>query len=454
MATQHVNTTDMTVGSPTRLILMFTLPLIAGNVMQQLYAFVDTLIVGRVLGVNALAAVGCCGALMFCLFGFTMGTTTGMSIVAGQKFGAKDFDGVRRSAATCFLVAICIGLALAVIGSLAARPVLELMQTPPSIIEGATSFMRVFCVGIICAIGFNSHTNLLRALGDSKHATMFFALALTSNILFEPLFIMVFGWGIPGAALGIMASQTVGIVAVETYIRRHVPYLRVHRADFAAVTRKDVWAHLRVGLPMGFQSSVIALGSIVIQAALNGLGPLAVAAYAAAQKIETIAVMPMMSFGMAMAAYAAQNYGARKLERIKAGVRKAVLMSGAFSLLIGAFLIASGAWFIEIFVGPGETAVIEQGRIYLSVTGMCYLVLSLLFIFRFTLQGLGQTFAPTLGSVMELGARILAAIYLVGGFGYQGICWSMPLAWLSALVPMAIAYWLTRRKLVDKEARP
>ena len=202
-----------------------------------------------------------------------------------------------------------------------------------------------------------------------------------------------------------------------------------------------------VALPMAFQTSIIAIGAVILQVALNGLGPVAVASYAAAQKVETIALMPMMSFGIAMAAYTAQNYGAGKIERISQGVKQCIYMSGSFSILIGIFNVLLGSKLMYLFVGDGQQQVIEYGQIYLSVTGCCYWVLALLFIYRNTLQGLGKSFVPTLAGVMELIMRAVVAIWFVAGFGFLGASWASPAAWIGSCVPLTIAYYYTMRKM-------
>ena len=215
------------------------------------------------------------------------------------------------------------------------------------------------------------------------------------------------------------------------------------------MTKAELFSHARIGFPMGFQSSVVALGAIILQGALNGLGPQAIAAYAAAQRVDAVAVMPMISFGMAMATYTAQNFGARRLSRIREGVKSCVLMSGAFSVLAAAFNILCGGFVIEGFVGAGETEVVAMGKTFLVVNGLCYIVLSLLFIFRFTLQGLGQTAVPTFAGIMELLMRALAAIFLIDRFGYLGACFANPMAWVGACVPLLIAYWTVKKTLHD-----
>ena len=439
---------DMTEGSPARLILFFALPLIAGNMVQQMYAFVDTFIVGRFLGVKALAAVGCTGCLMFLLIGFVMGMTTGLAIKTGQAFGAKDAEGVRRSAAACAVLSVAMAAGLTAVGLPLIRPVLTALDTPPEIFDDAAAFISIICAGVPLMSLFAMQTNLIRALGDSRLATIMLSGGLIVNIIFEPIFLLGFGLGVPGAALATAASQVIANLICFLYIRRHISALWIRREDWR-LTKKELWEHAKIGFPMGFQSSVVALGAIILQGALNGLGPQSIAAYAAAQRVDAVAVMPMISFGMAMATYTAQNYGARRLSRIREGVRSCILMSGAFSIMAAAFNILCGGFVIEGFVGAGETEVVAMGRTFLVVNGLCYIVLSLLFIFRFTLQGLGQTAVPTFAGIMELLMRAAAAMFLIERFGYLGACFANPMAWIGACVPLAIAYGMVRKTLYD-----
>ncbi|WP_294152231.1 MATE family efflux transporter [uncultured Selenomonas sp.] len=447
-------TKDLTVGEPAKLIFFFTLPLLAGNIFQQLYAFVDTLIVGRFLGVEALAAVGCTGALMFLVLGF-IGFSGGLTIYTGQRFGAGDAAGVRRSCAACIVLSVVIGLIMTTFSVAICRQLLIWMQTPPEIIDGAYSFISIIYLSIPIFVLLQTQSNLLRALGDSRTPTIVMAIGLTTNMILEPIVIGVLGWGIPGAALATVASQVIGTVLTYVHIRRKVPVLHTHAADWRP-DRHLYWEHLRLALPMGFQSSIIAIGSVVLQAALNTLGPTAVASYAAAQKIESIAMMPMMSFGIAIAAYAAQNYGAQKFRRIGEGVRKCSYMSLSFSIAVGVALIFFSPTLLGLFVGDAEGAadVISFGHEYLIVNGSMYWVLSMLFIFRSTLQGLGQSVVPTVAGVMELVMRTAAAFFLVGWVGYLGACLANPMAWIGSCVPLTIAFFWTWRgfkKRVDLE---
>ena len=436
---------DLTEGEPAKLIFFFTLPLLAGSVFQQLYGFVDTLIVGRFLGVKALAAVGCTGSLMFLVLGFVMGMTSGLSICTGQRFGAKDEIGIRNSVVACIIVSVSVAILMSIISIVSCRSLLEIMETPPEIIDGAYSFISIVYAGLVMFTLHHMQSNLVRALGDSKRPTMIAATTLSINIILEPIFIIGLDGGIPGAALASVTAITIGDIIFFMYIKKRVPLLHTKREDWK-LDKKILWEHIRIGLPMGFQASIIAIGAVVLQVALNNLGADAVAAFAAAQKVDAIAIMPMASFGIAIAAYTAQNFGAQKYNRISEGVKKGIYMSCSFSLAVAVFNILFGADIMHMFVGDGQEKIIEYGQQFLIINGVCYWMLAILFILRCALQGLGQSFVPTLAGVMELIMRVVAAIFLVDAFGYIGACMSNPLAWLGACIPLVIAFYITMRE--------
>lgn len=440
---------DLTHGSPTKLILMFTLPLIVGNVFQQLYLLSDTLIVGRLLGVSALAAVGCSGCLMFFMIGFVIGFTSGLSICTGQYFGAKDEVGIRQSAAACTTLSVITTIFTTIIGVLLVRPALIFLQTPPEVLDMACTFSIIIFLGIAATMLFNISSNLIRALGDSTTPLYFLILGCVLNIILEVLFIGVFNWGIQGAGFATVLAQFINGGCCVYYIKKKIPQLHFSMKELK-ISKEVAIQHLKVALPMGFQASIIAIGAIILQVPLNNLGEVAVAAYAAAQKIDMIAMMPLMSFGMAMAAYTAQNYGAGRMDRIKDGVNKCILMSGSFSILVGLMSICLGPTLIRLFVGEGQEQVVEYGHIYLIVNGSCYLILSLLFIYRYTLQGLGQSIIPTFAGIMELVMRGAAGLFLVDIFGYIGACWANPMAWIGSCVPLMITFYITRKSLLKK----
>lgn len=439
-------TKSMTTGNPAKLIFFFTMPLIAGNFFQQLYVLIDTLIVGRTLGVEALAAVGSTGSLMFLMIGFIIGLTSGFSIVAGQRFGAGDKNGIRQSAAACAILTIICTILITIFAVATARYFLEIMQTPPEIIDQAYNFIVIIYLGLGATMLFNMLSNLIRALGDSRTPLFFLILSSVINVILELLFILVFGWGVAGAALATVLAQLISGLLCIGYIKKYLPILHLQKTDFK-IHPSVLINHLKIGLPMGFQASIIAIGAIVLQVALNHLGSTAIAAYAAAQKIDMMAIMPMMSFGMAMATYTAQNYGANKLDRIKKGVNQCILMSVTFSIIIATFNICLGGWLTSFFVSEEAPEVIRLAEIYLHINGICYWILSLLFIFRYTLQGLGQSLVPTFAGIMELFMRVFAALIMAEHFGFAGVSSASPLAWIGSAVPLMIAYYITMRRM-------
>lgn len=443
-------TRDMTTGSPVKLILLFTLPLLIGNLFQQLYSMADTFIMGRTLGVNALAAVGCTGSLTFFILGFAQGLTSGFSIVMAQRFGARDMEGVRRSFAASIVLSAAVTVFLTLISVFGARGLLILLHTPAEIIEDAYWYIVIIFGGIGASMLFNLLSNVLRALGDSRTPLIFLVIACILNIGLDFLLILAFGMGVAGAAVATVAAQLFAGLLCILYIVKGFPALHLSRKDFQ-LTGSEYGVHLRIGLPMGFQSSIIAIGALILQFTLNNLGALSVAAYTAAQKVDNIATMPMMSFGMTMATYAGQNYGAGNMERIKKGVTQCAVISVTFSIVMGLVNIFFGHILAGFFVS-GQPEVIEQARIYLIINGSTYFILALLFIFRYTLQGLGQSLVPTVAGIMELVMRSFAAVILAGIWGFAGACVANPLAWLGSCVPLTIALVITIKKLMNRPA--
>lgn len=438
-------TKSMTSGNPAKLILCFALPLIAGNLFQQFYNMADTVIVGRTIGVNALAAVGCTGSLTFFILGFIMGFTNGLSIITSQKFGAGDLEAVKKSFAASLILAGIVTLIMTVLSLFLIRPALQLLQTPAEIIDDAELYLRIIFSGIFCNILFNLMSNMMRALGDSKTPLYFLIFACCFNIFLDFVLILVFHMGVAGAAAATIISQFLSGICCCLYISKKLPALWIRKEHFR-LRRSDFAVHLKTALPMAFQMSIIAIGSLILQMALNSLGAVSVAAYTAAQKIDSIATMPINSMGAAMATYSAQNYGAGKIERVRKGVFQCILMSVSFSLVMGAVNRLFGARLAAIFVGNSETQVLELAQTFLSINGTLYWVLALLFIYRFTLQGLGQNMIPTVAGVMELIMRAIAALFLAKSMGFAGACMANPLAWIGACVPLAIAYYSYIRK--------
>lgn len=437
--------TSMTSGSPAKLIFLFTVPLFIGNLFQQLYNMADTFIVGRTLGVNALAAVGCTGSLMFLIIGFAQGLSSGFSILTAQRFGAKDEAGVRRSFVASLVLGGIIGLVLTVVSVAFARQMLVMLQTPAEILDDAFSYMIVVFAGILATMLFNVLSNVLRALGDSRTPLLFLSVGCVFNIVLDLILILFTPLGVMGAGVATVAAQLFSGLACLWYIAKRFPILRLSRQDWK-LTRHDVVQHLRIGLPIAFQTSIIAIGSLILQFALNGLGSVSVAAFTAASKLEGLGSLPLMSVGVATGTFVAQNYGAGQIHRIRTGVLQAGGMALAFSAVMGAVFIAFGAPLSSLFI-EGQPQAMELAAIYLRATGICLWVLGLLFVFRYTLQGLGQSFVPTFAGVMELVMRSVGSLVLVAPLGFTGACISNVSAWVGSAVPLTIAFFLTMRHL-------
>ncbi|GHV77760.1 MATE family efflux transporter [Spirochaetia bacterium] len=441
-------TKNLTVGNPALLIVSFTIPLLIGNLFQQFYSMADTFIVGRTIGVAALAAVGCTGSLAFLFLGFVLGFTSGTSIITAQRFGAGDDGGVRRSFAVSIVLSIIMAVVLTTISVIFTGSILRLLRTPEEIFNGAYLYIIIIFWGTAVLVMFNLLSNVMRAVGDSRTPLLVLVVACLINIVLDYVFILVFHTGVEGAAYATVIAQFLSGLLCVLVIVKKMPVLRIRREDWK-IDRADMAEHIRVALPMGFQMSIIAIGTVVLQFALNRLGTTAVAAFAAAQKIDMVATMPMASFGVTMATFTAQNYGARKFDRIRAGVVQSSVISGVFSILIGALFFLIGNHLAAIFVGTDLLAV-RLAHIYLKINGASYIMLALLFIFRNTLQGLGDSLIPTVAGIMELVMRTLAAIILPAFFGFAGACFAGPLAWLGACVPLSIAFGLTMKKLLRK----
>ncbi|MFT4213336.1 MAG: MATE family efflux transporter [Microbacterium sp.] len=433
-------------GSPWCVILAFSVPLIIGNVVQQLYQVADAIVVGRHLGVDALAAVGATGSLMFLLIGFSWGLTSGFAIPTAQAFGAGDAAGVRRSVATGTLLAAIGGLVLTVAAPLLARPALVLLQTPPELLDDATLFAQVSFLGAGATMAFNYLAAIIRAIGDSRTPLIFLVLSCVLNVALVLLMVGGLDWGVGGAALATIVSQAVSVLLCLAFLRRRLPVLHLTRVDWR-VTRADIAAHLRLGAPMGFQASIIAIGTLVVQVALNRLGADAVAAYTTASRVDGLAVALMSSLGLAASMYAAQNLGARRPDRIRRGVVQAVWIAVAAGAVMGVVLIAFGPQLVRLFVGDGADAVVDLAALMLIVNGATYWALGVLFVLRGALQGLGHALIPTVTGVVELAMRVGAAIVLGAAVGFIGVAWSNPLAWLGGMIILIPAYIHAHRAL-------
>jgi len=441
---------NLTTGPPVRLIIWFTVPLLVGNLFQQLYAVTDAMVVGRLLGVDALAAVGASGSLQFLLFGFAMGASAGLGIPIARAFGAGDLAAMRRSVAVGVLISAGIAAAIVVVGTLGSATLLSWMGTPPELMGGATTFLTVLFSGAVATVSFNFLSAVIRALGDSRTPLLFLVVASVLNAALVWVFISVFGMGIGGAAAATLVAQTLSVLLCLVLIARRMPELRLHRADWR-VRSAEVGESARLGLTLGFQMSVIAIGAAILQFGINGLGTDAVAAFTAAMRVDQVAVTPLASVGVAMSTYVAQNRGAGQWWRIRYGVFRTGALAIVLAIALGAAISVFGTDLVRLFVGQGEDRVVAMAHQYLILNGSLYWVLAILFLLRNAVQGLGATVVPTIAGFMELIARAGVGLLLVGRLGFLAVCLAAPLAWIGALVPVAIAWALQRRRLLRRE---
>lgn len=438
--------TSLTTGRPWRVILAFSIPLLLGNVVQQLYQFADAIVVGRHLGVTSLAAVGATGSLLFLLLGFAWGLTSGFAIPIAQAFGARDDAAVRRSVATGVLLSAITSVILTIAAPLLAGPILTLLQTPPELMAEATVFTQISFLGASATMFFNYLSAIIRAIGDSKTPLVFLTVSCALNVGLVVLMVGPLEWGVGGAALATVVAQAVSVVLCLEFVRRRLPMLHLRRADWR-ITGDDIAEHLRLGLPMGFQASIIAIGTLTVQVALNTLGADAVAAYTTGSRVDSLAVALLSSLGLAVSMYAAQNHGGRRPDRIRRGVVEATWMAVAAGVVLGGLLIAFGAPMVRLFIGAGSDDVVDMAHRMLIINGCGYWALGMLFVLRGALQGLGHTLVPTVTGVIELVMRVGAAIVLGAWIGFDGVALSNPLAWVGAIVLLVPAYVRAHRDL-------
>lgn len=443
-------TRNLTAGPPTRLIVLFTLPLLVGNVFQQLYQFTDAAVVGRLVGLDGLAAVGATNGLVFLLIGFTWGSSAGLAIPTARAFGAGDMTAMRRFVAAGAYVSAALAAIIMVAGSLAARPLLHLMNTPPEIIDGSVAFITMTCLGGAAMVAFNFLSSTIRALGDSRTPLVFLVISCCLNAGLSLAFVGGLHMGVRGAALATVIAQLVSVVLCLALIVRRMPELHLSRDDWRP-RRHEMAEPVRIGLPMGFSMSVIAIGSLVLQYGINGLGAESVAAFTAAMRVDQLAAAPLNSFGIAMATFVAQNRGARQWHRIRTGVFRISFVSIAIAVVVGLTLVAISGPIAELFVGPGQAGVVAMVRQYFLVNGALYSILAMVFILRNTVQGLGLSAVPTLSGFLELVMRAAAGLVLVHRLGFLGACVAAPLAWIGSVIPTSIAWASQRRRLVDEE---
>ena len=441
-------TKDMTQGSPMGLILGFSIPLLFGFLFQQFYSLVDTVIVGRFLGTENLAAVGSTGSVNFLIIGFCMGICSGFSIPISHKFGAGDYSGMRRVVANCIWLSIAFAAVLTVLTTILCRPILVMMKTPENILEGAYTYIWIIFLGIPTTFLYNMTSGVIRALGDSKTPVIFLIMASFINIGLDLFFIINLQMGVAGAAWATVISQGVSGLCCLLFMIKKFEILRIQKGEWGFDTHL-CGSLCGMGVPMGLQYSITAIGSVILQSATNSLGSDAVAAVTAAGRVSGFLACPFDAMGSTMATYGGQNVGAGKLERLGTGLKSCVMLGAGYSVI--AFVIAffAGEPLARLFLDADQVAIIGDVRLFLIINTIFYFPLALVNIVRFLIQGMGFPTFAILAGVFEMIARSLAGIFLVPVIGYMGVCLGSPIAWLFADAFLIPAY-IHVRKVLEK----
>ena len=435
---------NMTEGKPVPLIFSFAIPLMIGNVFQQLYTVVDTMVVGKALGVSALAALGAADWMNWMMLGITQG----FGILLAQEFGAKRYDNLRRSVGNSAVLSLLSAIVLLGIGQLLARPVLELLNTPARILPDALLYLRIMYLGIPVVMAYNLLASILRSLGDGQTPLHAMIVAAATNIFLDLLFVLVLGFGIAGAAIATLIAQLISSLFCLYHIRK-IDILTLQKADFRPSGRLPLRL-LMLGFPMAFQNAIISVGGMIVQFVVNGFGVLFIAGFTATNKLYGVLEVAATSYGYAMVTYTGQNLGAKKTDRIRKGVKSAILIALLTSLFIALLMLFFGKEILSWFISgtPEEfEQTLQIAYYYLAVMSICLPILYILHITRSAIQGMGNTILPLVSGIAEFVMRAVTAVFLPMLIGEHGIFYAEIMAWTGAVVILIISYFIVIRKM-------
>ena len=439
---------DFTKGSPTRLILKFFWPLLMTSMLQQLYNFVDTLIVGKGLGDNALAAVGNMGSLFFLIIGFSLGLSNGFGILIAQSFGAKQYDRLRRNIASTIQLALALTILLTLLSQLLLPSALRLLRTDEVIMDDSLRYGRVIFAGLFSAIAYNVSSGMLRSLGDSKTPLKAILVSSVLNLGLDSFFIFILHTGVEGAAIATVISQIISsLICIRQLVK--IEIIRLHREDFR--NEKSLYfGLLKNGLPMAFMKSITAIGCMVVQFFVNGYGVVYTSAYSVCSKYNNLYMNPAFTVGNAMSAYTSQNFGAKEYERIREGLRVCLRVALVSYLLLGSIMVFFPHQ-LATFLLEGESS-IRLVEAYLPLTGMMMIFVDFLFVFRSAVQGMGFPFVPMCSGILEMVLRILTIAFFMGTIGFQATAWAEVAAWSGAMLMNLAAYHRVMSMHLPKKA--
>ncbi len=437
---------DMTVGSPARGILRFAVPLVLGYILQQMYQVIDAAIVGRWIGVNALAAVGASASVMFLVMGFCNGSCAGFAIPVAQAFGAKDYGKMRSYVSNAVRIGVVFAVVITLLSCAFCSRILHIVNTPGEVFRDAWTFLFLQFLAIPFTIAYNLQAGFIRALGDSKHPFYFLIFSSLFNIALDVVLILVLGMGVEGAGVATLLAQAFSSVLCYVFIRRKMNIL-IPQADERRYDNKRISILLNNGVPMGLQFSITGIGIIMLQSANNALGTVYVASFTAAMRIKYLFTCVFENIGVAMATYCGQNIGAQKVDRIRRGVKDAVGIMLLYFVVTFLLIYPFADYMMALFVDRSEQAVIHNAALFMRVANYFYPFLGLLTILRYSIQGLGYSNLSMLSGVMEMIARCGVSLWLVPALAFTGVCLGDPVAWMAADLFLVPAYWLLYRHL-------
>ncbi|MCI2109145.1 MAG: MATE family efflux transporter [Bacteroidales bacterium] len=438
------NVRDMTEGSPARNILYFALPLVLGYVLQHLYQVVDAAIVGRWVGVEGLAAVGASSSIMFLFLGFCNGSCAGFSVPVAQAFGAKEYSLMRQYVANAVRIGVWISVLLTIPICVLCSPILRLVNVPDDIFHQAWIYLMLQFFGIPLAIAYNLLAGFIRSLGNSKEPFYFLLVSSATNIILDLIFVIVFKWGVFGAGFATLISQVVSVSLCYSFIIRQMKML-IPVGEERRYNSDHVTHLLNNGIPMGLQFSITGIGIIMLQRANNALGTMYVAAFTASMRVKYVFTTVFENIGVAMATYCGQNIGAKRLDRVKSGLKAATGIMLVYFVFTFAVIFPFADEMMALFVDPSQRQIIDLASQYMRISNYFYPVLGMLTIFRYSIQGLGYSTLSLMSGVMEMLARCAVSIWMVPAMGFMGVCLGDPAAWCAAdLFLFPAMYFLLR----------
>ncbi|MBQ6886588.1 MAG: MATE family efflux transporter [Lachnospiraceae bacterium] len=429
---------DLTKGKPSTLILSFALPIFLGSLLQLTYSLVDTRIVGSYLGEDALAAVGATTTLSNLIVGFLMGLCSGFAIIISQRFGAKDIKGLKKTFAASLTLGIGVAVVLTIVGLVFLNPILRFLNVPHELIETAHQYIFVIIAGLIVSLLYNVFAATLRAIGDTVTPLIILAISVVLNIAGDLFFILVLDAGVRGAAIATVLAQVIAMVSCFVYMIKKYEILRLHKEDFQSFEPEMIKNMLSSGLSMGFMSSLINIGSLTLQTAINKLGQDIIVAHTAARKISEIFMMMFSVFGQTMATYCGQNMGAGKIDRIKKGAKLAIIYTWIWStgVIVASYTI--GPWLVHLVTGSTNETVVLNATNYLKFDTIFYYVTAVICVLRNVMQGLGDHVTPLVSSSLEMIGKIVIAVTLVPWFQYTGVIVAEPIVWFIMVIPLVV----------------